>query len=288
VTSIKVAPGTGSTLAPRRRLRAPQTEMRSQMKTRPAIMAPPATTSAGRRRTLAWLVFVRRLLACATLLSTSLALAQQPPPGAYVTEGGWGTLAIEQDGGFSLDSLGANGHSCALAGRIVGGRAVLEEGCIVAFVRKGPGLHVSPEGASDATRDACRSYCGMRASFEGDYLPQRPDCRAQAVETQRNAFLADYKARRYQAAAGRLEKMLDACGKFLWWMTDAEVRNDLALAQYRAGRPQACVATLEPLQRLLESDAYFPPMEQDWADGMVPRIRFNRDLCTGKLPNKQR
>jgi hypothetical protein len=251
-------------------------------------MTSPASASEERTRRLARQVSLRAILAGAALLLPAVLLAQQPPAGAYVTEQGWGTLTVTQDGGFSLNSLGANGHSCELEGRIVGGRAVLEDGCVVSFQGKGPVIQVGAEGATDAARAACRLYCGMRAGFEGDYFPQPPECGAPVVETQRSAFLADYKARRYQAAAQRLEKVLDACGRFLWWMTDAEVRNDLALAQYRAGRPQACVATLEPLQRLLGSDASFPPLEQDWADGMVPQIRFNRDLCTGKLPKRQR
>ncbi|HEY8359915.1 MAG TPA: hypothetical protein VIL30_20860 [Ramlibacter sp.] len=218
-------------------------------------------------------------LASAAVFLAASASAQQPAAGTYVREGGSGTLQVREGGAFTLESLGANGHTCTLDGTVLRGRAATAEGCAVRFERKAGAIQVAPEGKSDAARDACRAHCGMRAHFEGDYFPQPAACRNASVAAERAAFLVDYKAKRFQPAATRLQKLLDACGRLLWWMTDAEVRNDLALAQHRAGDGAACLATLKPLEPLLRGDQHFPPLEKDWADGVLPQIRFNRKLC---------
>ncbi|HEX2546369.1 MAG TPA: hypothetical protein VHL79_15925 [Ramlibacter sp.] len=225
------------------------------------------------------------LLLAAVLLTPASALAQQQPAaGTYVTTGGWGTLKIEPDGAFTLETLGANGHSCGLDGRIVRGRATLEDNCVLRFDRKAAAIHVAPLSATDTARQACRAFCGARAHFEGDYHPRPPACADDAVQAERARFLVDYRARRYPDAAARLEQVLARCGRSLWWMTDAEVRNDLALAQHRAGRAAACAATLKPLDRLLAGDVHFPPLEREWADAFLPQVRFNRSLCAAPRP----
>lgn len=226
---------------------------------------------------------VAALLAGSGLLLSCLAFAQSPSPGTYVTEGGWGTLNIRNDGGFALETLGANGHSCNLEGRIVRSRATLEQGCKVRFGLRGAVIQVGPEPATEANRQACREYCGMRAHFDGDYVAEQAACRDGPVKAERAAFLADYKGKRFPQATARLEKLLDTCGRFLWWMTEAEIRNDLGLAQHRAGRSGSCQATLKPLERLFDPGVGFPPVERDWADHVLPQIRHNIKLC-GQAP----
>ena len=225
------------------------------------------------------------LVAAAALAGPCGACAQQPAAGTYVTAGGWGKLKVQEDGAFSLEAVGTNGHHCGLEGRIVGGRAVLEELCVVSFTRQDGSVHVGPEGGADATRSACRTYCGMRADFEGVYRPELPACSQEAMRSERAAFLAEYQGRHFRSAAARLEKVLGTCGHFLWWMTEAEVRNDLALAQYRAGRRTACAQTLQPLAHLLKDQPHYPPVEREWADTLVPQLRFNWKMCARELPS---
>lgn len=229
---------------------------------------------------MARLNFVLAIAASLALLMPAAAFAQQPAPGRYVTGGGWGSLAIQPNGDFSLEASGVNGHMCRLEGRIAGGKAALEEGCVVNFDVQGDVIRVTA-GHSNGNESACRIYCGMRASFEGSYGPEPAACRTEAIKAQRESFLGEYKARRYPVAAGRLERLLDACGNYLGWMEEAEVRNDLALAQHRAGRTPACLATLKPLERLFQYVERYPPVEREWADGMLPKIKFNWDLCGG-------
>lgn len=224
------------------------------------------------------------LLAASTFLVTALASAQAITPGAYVTEGGWGRVDIGKDGAFVLEATGSNAHTCNMEGRIAGGRAAPGEGCTVKFERKGAALDVAADPATAANQDACRSFCGARAHFAGTYFAEPAACRDSEVKSQRKAFMADYQAKRYAQAATRLEKTLGTCGRLLWWMTEAEVRNDLALAQHRAGDKAACSATLKPLEKLFDPAVGFPPAEKDWADRVLPQIRFNMTLCGMPAP----
>ncbi|HVE53921.1 MAG TPA: hypothetical protein VNB23_11120 [Ramlibacter sp.] len=225
------------------------------------------------------------LLAATFLGLASPVFAQAMPGTAYVTEGGAGRLEVQPDGAFALESTGANGHTCNIEGKIVRGRALLEDGCELTFERRGEALHVARSGPRP---EACRQYCGARAGFDGDYFREPAQCRNPAVKAQRAAFLADYKARRFAAATARFEKLLGECGRFRWWMDEAEVRNDLALAQHRAGRTAECRTTLKPLERLLSGEVTFPPLEQEWANGVLPGIRFNLGLCGGTPPPARR
>jgi len=197
-------------------------------------------------------------LALVGALAPSPAAAQSPPPspGHYVTERSWGSLVVQptQAGAapFDLNTVGPNGHTCELGGRIVDGLAVVgsdaaDEKCVVRFrPLKGGGLLVETD-PSTAPADACRAFCGARASFEGDYTRPAKGCDDDARKTTRARFQALYDARRYGAALATLGPLLGACGDTLTWVEEARVRNDLALTHYRLNDKGGCRAVLAPL-----------------------------------------
>lgn len=109
---------------------------------------------------------------------TTLAADDTLPAGEYLAKGGWGTLIIQKarqgEQAFSLESLGANGHSCSLDGSIRNGEASLHEDwqegvCTVTFKLQDNSIEVSNE-----MTESCRGYCGARASFDGSYLKPAP------------------------------------------------------------------------------------------------------------------
>ena len=188
------------------------------------------------------------------------ASAQSPPPrpGHYVTYRSWGSLVVRPaDAGaapFDLSSVGANGHTCELEGRIAGGLAVIlgdgsAEKCVVRFrALKGGGLSVDTD-PSTAPADACRAYCGARAAFDGDYYPPDKGCDESERGATRARFQAFYDAKRYGDALKTLAPLLGACGDTMPWVEEARVRNDLALTHYRLNDKGGCRAVLAPLAK---------------------------------------
>ena len=68
------------------------------------------------------------------------------------------------------------------------------------------------------------------------------------------------------------------------WYSQAEVRNDLAITEFRLGNKAACLKTLEPLKQFLEQGIDFTPTDQEWGEAMVKTTRFNWQKCGGVLP----
>lgn len=210
-------------------------------------------------------------------------------PGDYITERGWGTLAITRgDGGalkFQLEAMGGNAHSCSLKGEIRNGRATLDamdkdKPCVVTFAAKADSVAVDSVDAQ-----ICRYFCGMRASFEGLYLKAAPGCTPSALRATRKEFKALYDRKDYAAARARLEPVFNNCAKSIDWLDTGWIRNDLALAQLRAGDAAACLRTLEPLAKdAAKSDAQIrdemvaPTDIENWMP-VVRAARTNLKLC---------
>lgn len=190
------------------------------------------------------------------LFFTTLGMATQAeettlPAGEYLTKGGWGSLDIkpprngEQD--FVLFSLGANAHACNFEGTISNGVAKLDDespepACIVKFQREGSTLKIS-----GSPHEACRSYCGMRAGFEGSYLKPAPGCENNSLRQTRAHFKTLYDHKEYARAKRTLAPILSSCKTTLKWYEDWEIRNDLALTEAKIGEGKACRATLKPM-----------------------------------------
>jgi hypothetical protein len=227
------------------------------------------------------------------LVVQSCAMAQSPGPmpGEYLREGGSGYLKVEPvasgTASFSLDSVGANGHQCSLEGEIAGTRATLEaaerdQPCIVELTRSGSGVQVRP-----VTAEACRHFCGARAGFDGLYLKPRTGCMPEDLSGRRNQFQQLYAAKRYSQGRRILETVVRDCARTLYWLEEAEIRNDLAVAQYHAGDPAACRRTLAKLEadaaRTDEALAEaYPPVEWDAYQPIIKAARFNIDLCSAR------
>jgi hypothetical protein len=235
-------------------------------------------------------------LAMALPLSSLLAAEtrQDPAPGTYQTEGGWGRLQItaRQPVGlrFDLRAEGPNGHSCRLAGEILAGVSSLTpdgatEVCRVSFHPEGNRIDVSTNGAA-----SCREYCGVRASFEGRYLRRASACGDASRKQARREFRKLYDAGKHAAAAARLQPVLDQCATSLPWHEAGWIRNDLALARYKAGDAEGCLRALEPLLRdaartEAELREALPPSDATRALAIARATRTNHGLCSAKAEN---
>lgn len=231
---------------------------------------------------------------CAICSLSVMAETSTFPAGEYRADGGWGTLNVKpaKQGkqSFELFSMGANGHSCELSGEISKGSAVLSNGydderCVVSFkATKGNAITVS----SKQTMDACRGYCGARASFDDVYKKPAKGCDSQSIANARSAFLKLYKSKNYAAAERTLAPVLKNCQRNLFWLTDGSIRNDLALTQAKLGNGAACYATLKPLMEDAalsdkavcdHGDHYLPPTDCMSYLPIVQAARTNLKLC---------
>ena len=227
-----------------------------------------------------------------TLLCSVPVIAQKAPqkltPGDYVTEGGWGNLTLKRDKSgtlhFSIETVGANGHSCSLDGALHDGRATLnalDEPCVITMEATAEGVDVK------ADREACRSYCGARAGFESFYFRPAPACAARTMAGTRKTFQQLYDARKFAEARSKLEPLLKDCERWLDPLTKGRIRNDLAVTLHKLGDLTACRALLEPLaddaalseEELLEN---YPPFDAESLMPILRTTRTNLALCREK------
>ncbi len=234
-----------------------------------------------------------------TLLAAfqGIALAQAPitpEPGEYITAGGWGVLTItrseDRSVHFSLDAVGANEHICTLAGDILGDRATIvldfedpPRSCGVLFQPDAEGIKVSSTWRDNGSEDPCRAFCGMRASFGGEYLIPAPGCTGAERAATRARFQRLYDAKSYAQAEAVLKPLLERCGKTLG-EEGGWIANDLALTQYHLGRPADCRKTLAPLVKdasRTDADlrASLPPFDFEQHLPLVQATRHNLKLC---------
>lgn len=221
--------------------------------------------------------------------TVSMARPLTPAPGKYIAEGGWASLAVKHDTTtetrFQIDSRGTNGHQCGLQGTVAAGigttTGVFPDGqaCTVRFdVRRGA------VAVTALQHDACRLECGARAGFEGDYLVPAPGCTDSTRRRVEDAFVVDYRARRYPRAAAALAPLLSRCSKTLGAEEDAKVRNDLAVTLFHLDRPADCRATLAPLQKMTSDTVLMQlhdgaPTDFDTWSAIARTTRHNLALC---------
>lgn len=217
------------------------------------------------------------------------------PAGDYVLDGGGGQLRIEPRADamrFSIDVVGGNAHTCSLSGRLVGtqGRTDDADGpdsvCRIQIQPSADGLQMTVAPVP-ATSEACRSYCGMRASFEGRYLKPQGVCTAAEQRRARDAFLAHYRAKRFDEAVATLAPVLAQCRPLIDWIRLDRLRNDLALAHLHAGQAGTCTTLLrqtvaaESANEAALREA-LPPMD---FDSYLPTARatwHNLRLCAAR------
>lgn len=222
-------------------------------------------------------------------LVLELHAAEIVPPGDYTTEGAWGDMKVgpaDEHGTqtFSIESIGGNGHICSLEGEISRRQAATDVGCRIEFVVRPGQVTVA---IRPGTEQECREHCGMRAIFDGSYYPKIAFC--QKEQAVRADFLRLYQAKKFLEARDTLHGLLTRCAKFLHWHSDAEIRNDLAITEFRLGNAEACLRALGPLRTTFVEDPEktghaFTPVDEGWGEEMVKTTRFNWQKCGGVLP----
>lgn len=200
-------------------------------------------------------------------------------PADYGTERGWGSLTLDRAARtFAISTVGANAHTCELQGRLSG--AKLNEGtadsCRITLTEGRDGRIIV--AATQATEEACRQFCGMRAYFDGDYLPLPAACRPDALRQQHARGLADYRAKRFDAALQTWGAGLAACERLMNRFGVWGWRNDMAIAAHRLGRHADCI---QWSQAVLDEAAPidFPPTDADTAAPLLKAARFNLGQC---------
>jgi hypothetical protein len=214
-------------------------------------------------------------MSCAAHAAESVrAGSYENPNGNLVVTGGAESLK------FKIDAFGANGHTCSLDGDIHDNQAKLEGDeapCIVKFDASANGIGVS-------SNEACRTYCGMRAQFDGMYFKPEPGCASDDRSRTRDAFKTIYAKKDYAAARGKLEPVLTQCAALLSWLEKASIRNDLAVTLYHLPDRTGCLSVLEPLaaDAAKTDDAIrenYPPTDADDYLPLVKAARTNLKLC---------
>jgi hypothetical protein len=201
--------------------------------------------------------------------------------GEYITEGGWGVLKVIESNNkteFTIFALGTNGHTCDVDGVINGSKARLEQGCIIDFKQKNMLVSVIPS-------QECRMlYCGMRASFDGDYLKPPKGCLTKEQGKRNENFKKLYQQKYYKAALVEAQSLLSDCKKVMDYFGADFTRNDIAITQYHLGDKESCLATLKEIKvDINASDDEFkyelPPMEADISISIAKAKRTNLKLC---------
>ena len=168
--------------------------------------------------------------------------------GEYVTEKGWGHLRLaNKQGGliFSIESVTGE-DMCTLDGVIRNGQGVVTDDmgtstCIVDFVEDDSGIDVSARTPAE-----CKHFCGYNGEFEAKYLDVKAGCGRSAIQQTRDSFKLLYDSKNYKPALEALSPVLADCLPTLDWEEEGGIRNDLAIAQYRSGLHEQCLATLAP------------------------------------------
>jgi hypothetical protein len=236
-------------------------------------------------------------LGAAVLAVWSLGAGATPPPlspGLYVTDGGWGQLKLQAQGGnlaFKIDTVGGNGHTCGVEGVLKGQNPSVTlplngapgPACEVHLQPLGPRITVSHNGV-----EACRSYCGARAGFDGDYLVVPKGCAPAEQNGRRQRFRVLFDSQNYVDALKEIQTLLNQCGKQLGSPLLDWVRNDTALTQYKLGDKAACLATLKTVSVYGLSDNAvrdkYPPTDAENLLGVARATRTNLRLCNAAQP----
>jgi hypothetical protein len=231
------------------------------------------------------------------------AFAEGLTPGKYYAPHDSGELSITPvDGGklkLSIFAEGANGHTCEVESEIPADKMEVRvpvetfdpppanrKVCIIQFVPLPKGYNVVVPPASE---EACRNFCGARASFYGEYKAREPMCLPKAVRATRAKFKKSYQAKNYEAARSILSPILDRCADNLASETDVYVRNDLALTLHHLTDDAGCLRVLAPHKDLAlsteakvrEMFATEPSAVDEWVR-IARATQTNWNLCSAQ------
>lgn len=186
----------------------------------------------------------------------SVAFALSPdtlPTGEFEdVQGPGGNLVISSDEkkklAFRLVANGANGHSCGLEGNIEGNQGRTESlgdvgACIVDFEAESNAIAVKVNGA-DRNFEACRAWCGMRASFDRAYIKVPAECTASERQAKYIASKQAKDAKNYRLEVDGLKRVQVDCYQYLEWIERDNVHNDVALALHYLDNNRECLREL--------------------------------------------
>jgi hypothetical protein len=261
-------------------------------------------------------LFAARYFAVVLLLNmlTVNAFSQNIAPGKYQSQG-YGYLKIESPDAngaqaFSIESNGANGHSCELEGKIQKNVAIVlpdtdepKRRCVIAFkLKKDRAIEVeTPE-----SNEYCRHFCGSRAYFAGTYQVPPTGCDYATVRKKQEAFAKLYKSKAYAQALQALESTHRRCQAWMAFDTGIDMANDLAVVYFHLQRNQECINALKFFTKnrisknpkpgdqdeendqsndLLDELAHGQPAYMAWARGAIRAARTNLKLCKYSFKN---
>ncbi|MFC0155074.1 hypothetical protein ACFFJ4_16065 [Xanthomonas dyei] len=215
-------------------------------------------------------------------------------PGEYITEKGWGHLRLtrhKQSLRFSLESTTGQAM-CFLEGAIDGNQdiATSDTGptdCSVQFAATAQGIDVTTN-----TPVECKSLCGYNGGFEAPYLRAIDACSRNALARTRAAFQQHYDRKDYSTALATLSPVLAQCAPTLEWEEEGDIRNELAITQYKNALYAQCLETLNAYAEdaATEDEAVmenWPPILADRYLAIVRAARTNLALCRKGLPTQK-
>ena len=197
--------------------------------------------------------------AAATTAFASESPSRELQAGQYMTEGGVASLSVsvaEASGqSFQISSEGVNGSVCGISGMIKESEASVTAPasehalvCKIGLQDSGNAVTVTILQSSPEWEDCRLAFCGLRATFEGTYLPVPSDCANTARRDTRERFTRAMRDGRFQQAYAVLGKLQRQCTRFLNWIEVDEIHNDLAAALHRLDRDQECLEELKRTQ----------------------------------------
>ena len=203
--------------------------------------------------------------------------------------------AVGERRAFELVAYGANRHTCGLSGNIEGhlGEASATGSSSICRVD----FHPLPNAMRVETADgagnfeACRTFCGMRASFDRTYYKPPPGCTRPERQALVEAFRQAEGAKEYGRALGVLQRVQADCGRFLGWIERDAVHNHVALTLHRLDKNADCLIELDKTRASsaggesalreqfpgepMSLEAYLPTARTTW---------HVRSICSGAEP----
>lgn len=184
-----------------------------------------------------------------------------------------GVLTLEGSS-FSVSTVNPNGNVCDYEGIVRNRIASDGEGCVVHFSFKRDSVRLDvPESA----REACQSYCGHNAFFDGVYYKMPTACASKYAEAAERRFQAAYRDKRFREAANLKRQYLNQCGRFLYLTDWMRGLNDLAVSFKNAGDKAACRKTLAPLSEWL----------RDYRPNYINETDYKREASAARFNLKQ-
>lgn len=213
----------------------------------------------------------------------------------YIRSGDTGTLTIRKPDSeikiFSIESIGGNCHTCSVTGRLINdvgkpdddGTEDKEPSCLIEFSKSGNSILIAPN-----TSEACRYYCGMRASFDGVYNKPSDSCTAEARTKRYGSATKQYKAKEFLKSEHTLKALISECKDFMSYIELDRVKNDLALSQFHQGYPQKCLMTLNDTiaahyRNEADLKGSMPPCDFDNYSDVAQSTWLNRSICRKQI-----